>query len=186
VLILLISIVWFAFLSYFLLVFTRLYIGRENLSPSKAGNRSDIPLLSVIVPARNEEDNIERCISSLLCQSYPSERYQIIVVDDNSLDNTASIVSRLSKKHSNLTLMTAGNLPHGWGGKSNACRKGAETAEGEWFCFIDADVCAKPELLETAVNFAASKNIDLLTINPFQEILSLSERLFLPGSECIW
>ncbi len=120
-------------------------------------------------------------MSSLLDQSYPVERYQIIVVDDNSLDSTASIVSRLSEKYDNLTLMDAGNLPDGWGGKSNACRKGAEKAEGEWLCFIDADVCAESELLEASVNFAISEKVDLLTINPFQEIVSLSERLFLPG-----
>jgi len=103
------------------------------------------------------------------------------VVDDNSSDSTRSILQCLKEKHSNLKSADAGPLPGGWSGKNNACRKGAEIADGKWLCFVDADVYAQQELLETAVNFAEKKSIDLLSINPLQELVTTSERLFLPG-----
>lgn len=176
-----IAIALLVFLSHFLFVISKLYFSRENLSPRDQPHISQPPLLSVIIPARNEESNIERCVTSLLNQTYPEKKYQIIVVDDNSSDNTPSIVRRLKEKHSNLKLTVAGPLPEGWSGKNNACQKGVETADGEWYCFVDADVYAEPELLETAVAFAENNSIDMLSINPLQELVSLSERLFLPG-----
>lgn len=177
----LISIALLVFLSHFLLVVGRLYFDRENLRSQDQPHNSRPPLLTVIIPARNEEFNIERCITSLLNQTYPKKSYRIIVVDDNSSDNTRSIVQRLIEKHPDLKLASAGPLPEGWSGKNNACRKGAEIAEGEWTCFVDADIYAQPELLETAVTFAEKKRIDLLSINPLQELVTTSERLFLPG-----
>lgn len=176
-----IAAIWFVFLSYFLFSFGRLYFGRKNLSPVKAQNRSELPFVSIIIPARNEEHNIKRCVTSLLNQTYPEKKYRVIVVDDNSSDNTASVVRRIGEKHPNLKIISAGPLPEGWAGKNNACRKGAEIADGEWFCFIDADVYAGEELLETAVSFAISGDIGLLSINPFQVLVSISERVFLPG-----
>jgi chlorobactene glucosyltransferase len=178
---LLIAIALFVFLSHFLFVVGKLYFNRENLRSQDRPHNSQLPLLSVIIPARNEDFNIERCVTSLLNQTYPQKKYQIIVVDDNSTDNTQSIVQRLKEKHSNLKLTSAGPLPEGWSGKNNACRKGVEIADGEWYCFVDADIYAQPELLEAAVTFAENNSIDMLSINPLQELVTTSERLFLPG-----
>ncbi len=177
----LIAIALLVFLSHFLLVIGKLYFNRENLRPQDQPHNSQLPLLAVVIPARNEELNIERCVTSLLNQTYPQKKYRIIVVDDNSSDNTQSIVQRLKEKHPNLKLTGAGPLPEGWSGKNNACRKGAEIADGKWYCFIDADIYAQPELLETAVTFAENNRIDMLSINPLQELVTTSERLFLPG-----
>ena len=177
----LLTIAWLFLLSCFFLVIGALYFTRENLTPGPWESTSGLPPLSVIVPARNEEKNIERCVASLLNQSYPEAKYHIIVVDDNSTDATASIVSALQAKHPNLELVRAGLLAEGWSGKNNACWKGVQHADGKWYCFIDADTQSKPELLETAVAFAEAKKIDMLSINPFQEVLSFSERLLLPG-----
>lgn len=177
----LIALALFIFLSHFLFTVGKLYFKRENLTPQHQPPNSRLPLLTVIVPARNEESNIERCITSLLNQSYPKKAYNIIVVDDNSSDNTRSIVRRLKKNDSNLRLIEAGTLPEGWSGKNNACRKGAEAANAKWICFVDADIYAHPELLETAVTFAENSGLDLLSINPFQELITPSERFFLPG-----
>jgi glycosyltransferase involved in cell wall biosynthesis len=177
----LIAIALLVFLSHFLLVIGKLYLNRENLRSQDQPHNSQLPLLSVIIPARNEDFNIERCVTSLLNQTYPQKKYQIIVVDDNSSDDTQSIVQRLKEKYFNLKLTSAGPLPEGWSGKNNACRKGAEIADGEWYCFVDADIYAQPELLETAVTFAENNSIDMLSINPLQELVTTSERLFLPG-----
>jgi len=177
----LISIALIVFISHFLLVVGRLYFNRENLIPQNRPHNPQLPPLTVIIPARNEEFNIERCVLSLLNQTYPGKKYRIIVVDDNSSDNTQSIVQHLKQKHYNLQSIEAGPLPKGWSGKNNACRKGAEIADGEWVCFVDADIYAKPELLETAITFAENSRIDMLSINPFQELVTTWERLFLPG-----
>jgi chlorobactene glucosyltransferase len=178
---LLIAIALLVFLSHFLFVIGKLYFNREKLKSQDGPRNSQLPLLSVIIPARNEDFNIERCVASLMNQTYPQKKYQIIVVDDNSTDNTQSIVQRLKEKHSNLKLTGAGPLPEGWSGKNNACRKGVEIADGEWYCFADADIYAQPELLETAVTFAENNSIDMLSVNPLQELVTTSERLFLPG-----
>ena len=66
-------------------------------------------------------------------------------------------------------------------GKNHACWTGVQKSDSQWYCFVDADVSAEPELLETAVDMAVHKEIDMLSINPFQELLSFSERFFLPG-----
>jgi chlorobactene glucosyltransferase len=180
-LIFLISICWLVLLLCFLYALSKLYYGREFIPTHCKTIFTETPFLTVIIPARNEEENIERCLFSLLDQSYPHDRYEIIVVDDNSTDTTASIICRMQALDSRLQLIEAGELPDGWKGKNHACWKGAEHARGELFCFVDADVTAEPELLESAVRFARFRQIDMLSINPFQELVSISERLLLPG-----
>jgi chlorobactene glucosyltransferase len=172
---------WFIFVLYFLYAIGKVYFSREILRPGGTSEPPEYPLLTVVVPARNEEANIERCALSLLNQSYPGQRYNVVVVDDNSHDNTAAIVRNIQADHPNLILAEAGELPDGWTGKNNACRQGAALAEGDWICFVDADIKAEPELLVTAMDFAVSRRIDLLSLNPFQELVSLSERLLLPA-----
>ena len=142
-----ISIAWFIFIVHFLWHIAKIYFTREILDPRTSQNLLQPPLITVIIPARNEESNIEKCVLSLLSQTYPSEKLEIIIVDDNSSDNTASIVKRIMNEHENLTLLSAGILPKGWGGKNHACWQGTKRAEGNWYCFIDADTQSAPELL---------------------------------------
>jgi len=172
---------WWVFSLYFLYVIGKLYFKRECLAADKPADVSRLPFISVIIPARNEEANIERCLQSLIRQTYPVDKIKIIIVDDHSTDLTALLVQDLLNKHPQLYLAQADDLPPGWTGKNNACAKGVKLAEGSWYCFMDADISAAPELLATAVNFAETKAIDMLSINPFQELVSLSERLFLPA-----
>jgi len=172
---------WFLFVLYFLYVIGKIYFTRELLAPYGKSDGLKPPFLTVIIPARNEASNIERCVDSLLNQSYPDDRYKIVVIDDNSDDNTAAIVRKIQADHPRLKLAEAGELPEGWTGKNNACWKGATIAEGEWYCFIDADTSAAPDLLRTAVAFSVTHHIDMLSLNPFQELVSFSERLLLPA-----
>ena len=180
-LLLCIATVWFIFILYFLYAIGKAYFSRQFLPAEGKKDIPQHPFLSLIIPARNEEANIERSLTSFINQSYPQDKYKIIVVDDNSSDNTASIVQGLQEGYPNVFLVKADELPEGWTGKNNACWKGVEFAKGEWYCFIDADVSADNELLERALSFALSKGTDLLSINPFQELVSFSERLFLPA-----
>lgn len=149
--------------------------------PAGAFAHGEAPRISVIVPARDEAANIGRCLHSLLVQDYDWSRLDIIVVDDHSTDDTASIVRRIADVRPHLTLLSSPPLPPGWVGKSHACWIGARaTPDSEWLCFLDADVWAGTALLSAAMKAALLQRIDLLSIAPRQELKSFAERLMLP------
>ncbi len=140
------------------------------------------PPITVIIPARNEEANIERCLRSLLAQDYPANRLKVLVIDDHSADDTAAIVRAIATQHPQVSLISSPPLPPRWIGKSHACWVGARAAtpESEWLCFLDADVWAEPPLLSSAVPAALAQRLDLLSLAPRQELGSFAERLMLP------
>lgn len=107
-------------------------------------------------------------------------RHQIIVVDDNSTDATAELVRGFEDKHPRIRLMPGGLLPGGWAGKPHACHIGAEGATAKWLCFMDADTVPGRQLLSSAVRVAEARGIDLLSLEPFQELGTCWERLILP------
>lgn len=129
-------------------------------------------MVSVIVPAKDEEANIEACISSLLDQDYPD--YEIIVVDDRSTDATAEIVRELANTPvhgGRLRLLRVESLPEGWFGKHNAMRVGVDAARGAVLCFIDAD-CRQTSrcTLWTAVAHAMERNVNKTIGTGFQPV----------------
>ena len=138
--------------------------------------------LAVIVPARDEGDNIGPCLHALVEQDYPAERCSILVVDDQSVDATPDIVAAMSREDRRLRLLRGPPLPPGWTGKSHACWLGVRAvAPGtEWFCFIDADMRAAPRLLASALQSAQRERIDLLMLTPRQVLRSFAERLVIP------
>ena len=140
--------------------------------------RGLMPTVAVIVPARNEALNIAGCLAALGEQDYPAESLSLTVIDDNSTDDTAVQVQRTAGR---VALMEAGPLPPGWLGKPHACWLGAMQADAEWLCFIDADVRAGPALLASAVSAAREHGIDLLSVQPLQELGSFWERLVIPA-----
>ncbi len=114
------------------------FIFRDTSSYKLPGEAiKDPPLISVLIPARNEEKNIRRCLRSLLRQDYPN--LEIIVLNDNSSDDTAGVVGEYVKKNKNIKLITGLPLPSGWLGKSFACQQLADAAKGEYLLFTDAD-----------------------------------------------
>ncbi len=138
----------------------------------------ELPMISVLVPARNEENTIERCISSLLSQEYP--KFEIIVLDDNSTDATGSILDRLEKSEQRLRIVHGRALPRGWVGKCYACHQLAEQARGSWLLFTDADTVHEPSMLRDALELAVSRQADLLTLIPLQTMETFAEKLILP------
>ncbi len=136
------------------------------------------PLISVIVPARNEGRNIRRCLQALLVQTYPN--YEIIVVDDRSTDETPLILSELAKGDPHLQVIHGSELPAGWAGKPHALVQGAAAAHGEWLCFMDADTFASPELLWSTYHLAIKYDADMFSILTDQELGSFWERAILP------
>jgi chlorobactene glucosyltransferase len=142
----------------------------------------DTPLVTVIIPARDEQANIGPCLQAALAQDYPADRLRILVVDDHSSDATAAIVRNLAARHEQVALIATPPLPPRWVGKSHACWIGARAVapESEWLCFIDADVWIERGALSSAVRAALAARLDLLSLAPRQELRSFAERLILP------
>jgi chlorobactene glucosyltransferase len=138
----------------------------------------DAPLLSVIIPARNEARNIEACARSVLASSYP--RLEVIVVDDRSEDGTGAIARRLTSEDSRLRVVDGLPLPDGWFGKQWACATGARAARGEWLVFTDADTRHASDLLTRALNVARSRRADLVTVAGRQELGTFWEKVIQP------
>lgn len=137
------------------------------------------PLISVIIPARNEEKKISACLESICNADYPTEKLEIIVVNDQSTDNTESIIQTFSKKFRNLTLITITELPAAWSGKSYACHTASQSATGEYLCFIDADVIVKKQLFKQAVAYSINHKMDVLSLIPHMLAKSIIEKILL-------
>jgi chlorobactene glucosyltransferase len=137
-----------------------------------------LPLISLIVPARNEERNIRRSVEALLAQTYPND--ELIVVDDRSTDRTPAILAGLQRTHEKLKVIEGGELPEGWAGKPHALFQGVQAAQGSWLCFIDADTFAQPELLASTLECARSLQADMFTILTEQELGGFWEKAILP------
>jgi chlorobactene glucosyltransferase len=136
------------------------------------------PLVSLVIPARNEARNISRCVTSALFSTYP--RLELIVVDDHSTDGTGAIVAELASRDSRLRVVTPSPLPSGWFGKQWACHTGARAARGDVLGFMDADTWQSPELVVRTINAMRSRGADMLTVAGDQEMGSFWERLVQP------
>ena len=144
--------------------------------PQRAG-----PLVSVIVPARNEAVNIERAVRSILATEYQS--IELIVVDDRSSDATAEIVEHLARSgeaEGRLRLVRGAGLPEGWFGKSWAIVQGYRVARGDVLLFTDADTWHHPELLPRTVTVLTAERVQLVSVVSHQEMVTFWERLVQP------
>jgi chlorobactene glucosyltransferase len=138
----------------------------------------DGPLISILIPARNESRNIRRCVHCVRAQTYT--RWEMIVIDDHSTDDTQAIVSECAAQDPRIRLLRSKPLPPGWVGKSHALAQGAKEAQGEWLCLLDADTFAAPELLASTCHEAKVRGADLLSILTNQELRSFWERVISP------
>jgi len=166
-------------LFFLLLIFINLIQNLRRLrGQNKLKPKKPLPFISVLIPARNEEKNIERCVSSLVKSSYP--HLEIIVLDDNSADRTYEIVKRLSDHHPKLKVIKGKKLPGGWNGKNWACHQLSQVARGEWFLFTDADTIHKPSSISTALASAQRRNSVFVSCIPGFITKTWSERLYFP------
>lgn len=136
------------------------------------------PLVSVIVPARNEAHNIERCVTSILSTTYPS--LELIVVDDASTDATRDIAERAIAGDKRGRVVTNPPLPAGWFGKQWACCTGVQYAHGEVVQFTDADTQHGRDLVTRSVNAMRSTNADLLSVAGRQKLVGFWEKIIQP------
>jgi chlorobactene glucosyltransferase len=153
-------------------------LNSRSLSEYPADVAAPTPLLSVIVPARNERRNIERCVRSILSTSYPD--IEVIVVDDHSTDGTGDAARAIADGDRRVSVIESPPLPGGWFGKQWACASGAAVAHGDLLLFADADTRHSPDLLPRAVNAMRELNADLFTVAGHQEMHSFWERIVQP------
>ncbi|HII04341.1 MAG TPA: glycosyltransferase, partial [Candidatus Nitrosotenuis sp.] len=136
------------------------------------------PRVSVILPARNEENFIQKCLDSLTAQDYPN--YEIITIDDSSEDSTGSIIAQYAKKNSKVIHVSAGPKPEGWMGKNWACMEGYKKVTGELLLFTDADTKFEKNVISLAVSHLESFSLDALTAIPKMVCLDFWTRITLP------
>ncbi|MEO5904299.1 MAG: glycosyltransferase family 2 protein [Gemmatimonadaceae bacterium] len=136
------------------------------------------PLVSVVIPARNEARNIEQCLRSVLTNAYP--KLEVIVVDDHSTDDTGDIARGVAAGDSRVIVIGNANLPDGWFGKQWACVNGAKASHGEIICFADADTKQSSDLITRSVNAIQRRGADLFSVAGRQELGSFWERLVQP------
>ena len=122
------------------------------------------PLVSVLIPARDEEENIERCVRSILDQTYPN--LEVLVVDDRSADRTAAIVEGIAANDPRVRLIRLTALPEGWTGKCNGLWTAAQQARGEYLLFVDADTLQTPENLAICMHLMTERQVDMLSLVP--------------------
>lgn len=171
-------------LQILIIVFLGLFllIGTSNLwafrRPSGFPLPAHFPRVSILVPARNEEANITDCIRSLLSQDYPE--YEVVVLDDNSTDRTLELVQQLAASDSRLRVIAGQPLPAGWIGKSWACHQLAQQATGEILLFTDVDTRHAPNTLRDTVAALLAQKAALLSLIPYEEAVTWSERVTVP------
>jgi len=143
-----------------------------------------LPMVSVVIPARNEERNVENALQSVLGLDYPE--LEIVVVNDRSTDGTGDILKKLGKGDQRLTLLNIESLPEGWLGKTHALHLGAQQAQGEFILFTDADIVFHPFALRKAMSHVQANQLDHLTIVPedtmpgfFLRVLSATFGIFM-------
>lgn len=161
------------FILYWLHNQAWLDIQTPHVPPPAAG-----PLISLIVPARNEKKNIRRCVESLLAQDYPN--LEILVLDDRSTDLTPVILAELAAHDSRLVTLAGGDLPSGWAGKPHALHQAAKSATGQWLLFVDADTFLHPNAVSAALASAQKNGADLYTVMTEQITGSFWERVVMP------
>jgi chlorobactene glucosyltransferase len=137
-----------------------------------------MPKVSVILPARNEEMFIEKCINSLLEQDY--ENYEIIAIDDTSDDNTGEMIKKIAKKNSKVIHVQAGPKPEKWIGKNWACIEGFKRSSGELLLFTDADTTHTNKTISLSVDHLLSEELDSLTVIPKMLCLDWWTKITLP------
>ncbi|MEW5841325.1 glycosyltransferase [Nitrososphaera sp.] len=169
--------VWLYFLAYMVRSF-RLAPRLDSFDRSKASG-SRRPKVSVILPARNEEPYIARCLDSLLAQDYPD--FEIVAVNDCSSDRTGQIMQEYAARDRRVVYVENLPKPEGWAGKTWACHQGYLRARGDYLMFTDADTEHAPDAMSLAVAHMLAEELDALTAVPRLVCNDFWTRITLPG-----
>lgn len=149
---------------YFLVYMTKSFRQSPTLESFDRDGVIRFPRVNIILPARNEERYIARCLNSLLAQDYSN--FEIIAINDSSTDRTGEIMSEYAKRDPRVTHINAPTKPDGWVGKNWACYQGYLRAKGEVLLFTDADTEHATTAMSLAIGQLVSRNLDALTAVP--------------------
>ena len=141
---------------------------------------TDLPSLTIVVPARNEEAEIEDALRSLLALDYP--QLEVVAINDRSTDSTGAIMDRLAAEPASqqrLRVIHVPELPPRWLGKTHAMWLGAQRGTGEWILFTDADCVFRPDSMRRAMFYAAKNSLDHLVLMPTVHMHSWGERMMI-------
>jgi len=138
----------------------------------------EAPLISIMVPAKDEASTIAECLESLLAQDYPN--FEVLVVDDRSEDETAAIVEEFADRDDRIRLIRVQHLPTGWTGKTHALHVCQEHAYGDWLLFVDADTRQHPKCLSVVMRDCLDHGADMESLLPALESHSFWERVIQP------
>lgn len=149
----------------------------SNPKLTRVSRRYD-DLVSVLIPARNEQDNILTLLQSIQRQDY--RNYEVIIYDDESSDRTYEICSKFAAGHPAFSVIRGSELPGGWLGKNYACHELAKKARGKYFLFLDADDIVGDHLINSAVHRMYINRLGLLSLFPNQVMQTTGEKLTVP------
>lgn len=163
--------------AFALLALVMCVINLTLYRPGPSGPTED-ELVSVCIPARDEEVNIESCVRATLASDHDS--LEVLIYDDESTDRTPEILKQLAAEDDRVRLVARAPLPPGWNGKQHACHRMSQAARGAWMLFTDADVRLEPDAVRRALAFAQSSDSDLVSTFPRQRVGTLGEMLLVP------
>ncbi len=166
----------FVFTIIRLLVAVSNMLTRQWLKPGAP--LADQPLVSILIPARNEAHQIGKLLEDILAQDYP--HWEIMVYDDLSEDHTASVVQHYAGMHKKIRLISGKPLPAGWLGKNHGCHQLAAEAGGKFLLFLDADVRLGKTALNDALAHQGKFQLELVSVFPRQRMVSFGERISVP------
>ena len=138
----------------------------------------DPPLVSAIIPAKDEEATLADCLATVVAQSYPN--LEVLIVDDRSTDRTPEIARSIARSDPRVRLISIEDLPPGWTGKTHALHVAAGLAGGEWFWFVDSDTRHEPDSLSIVLEYARSHGAAMASLLPEMRCESFWESVAQP------
>jgi chlorobactene glucosyltransferase len=147
------------------LVFLKVYLTEPKMiGPISQNPGAELPFVSIVIPAKDEEDHIERSARAILASDY--ERFELILVNDRSQDRTLEIMQKLAREDHRVKVTSVTTLPKEWTGKTHAMFQGAAQSTGDILLFTDADTVLKPDALSRSLNFLIKEHVDMLSLFP--------------------
>lgn len=170
--------IFFILLVQLFFVIWNLIVFYRTRKITKSPGQENTPLISVLIPARNEEKNIEEVIRSVMNQT--SLPLECLVLDDHSTDETSTILTRLVGEFPLLKMIKGKQLKKGWLGKSYACHQLTKQAKGDWYLFLDADARLEKNALEELIPYLNQQQTGIISGFPKQVVGTLAEKLVVP------
>jgi chlorobactene glucosyltransferase len=169
------SLIVFLAFYFFILALSNILEMHNHTFPPEL---TDGPMVSVLIPVRNEEDHIETCLNSLCGQDY--QNYEILVIDDNSTDNTMAVLNRMVRDKRRIRVYSGASLPDDWYGKPFALQQLSGKARGDIFMFTDADTIHSPSSISWAVTNMTRSRADFISGYVGQILSSFGEKITVP------